>query len=309
MAKSTAQQFKPFWVGIDWGTTNLRYWVISKDTGDIIETGQKCQGIKVVLEKKFEDIVLEILASNMPKQEVTDILCCGMIGSKQGWQEVEYVQSPCSPQLAKNVVKVETKDSRLRVQIIPGIKQSKIPDMMRGEETQILGFLNSYPNFEGIICFTGTHTKWVKIGEGEVIFFETFMTGEIYDILLNHSMIKFSALVGKIGINESKNAALEIFNKPYKFSSHIFKLRADDLLNGVSGNQIKSRLSGYIIGLEIAGSKNFWLGSDVVIVGNPPVTEIYNEVLKELGIKSRIFFPNELALSGLKSTYRRLLNN
>ena len=137
----------------------------------IIGTEGKQQGIKFILEGTFEDIILEILVSHVFEQEVIDILCCGMIGSKQGWQEIDYVQSPCNPQLAKNVVKVTTKNPRLNVRIIPGLMQSQIPDIMRGEETQILGFFNKNPDFKGAIYFTGTHAKWIKIGGGEVIFF------------------------------------------------------------------------------------------------------------------------------------------
>ena len=309
MVKSTEQNNKPYWIGIDWGTTNLRYWVISKETGDIVGAEEKQQGIKSIVEGAFEDVILEMLVSYDFKQEVIDILCCGMIGSKQGWREIDYVQSPCSPQLAKNVVKVSTKDPRLNVRIIPGLKQSQIPDIMRGEETQILGFLNKNPDFEGVMCFTGTHTKWVKIGGGEVIFFETFMTGEMFDVLSNHSIIKFSASSGQINMNEAKEAALEIFDKPHKFSSHLFKLRANNLLNHSPATETRSRLSGYTIGLEIAGSRHFWLGNNVIIVGTHPVAEIYSEVLKKQGVKSRIFLSNELSLNGLKVTYQSLLND
>ena len=303
--KSTEPNHSPFWVAIDWGSTNLRYWVISKATNQIIETDLKQQGIKLILGGNFETVLSQFLSTHLSRKEVTQVLCCGMIGSKQGWYETEYVRSPCSPQLSKNLVQAVTKDTRLDVWIIPGIMQEESPDIMRGEETQILGFLSSFPDFEGVICLTGTHTKWVKISGGEVIFFETFMTGEMFDLLSNHSMLKFSISSEKIDINESQSAALEIFTSPYKFSANLFKLRANDLLNGASPAIIRSRLSGYTIGLEIAGSKKFWLGNEVVLVGNNTVTAIYKAVLEEQGIKPKVCLSDELSLNGLKATYKK----
>ena len=87
------------------------------------------------------------------------------------------------------------------------------------------------------------------------------------------------------------------------------KLRANNLLNDSPATETRSRLSGYTIGLEIAGSRHFWLGNNVIIVGTHPVAEIYSEVLKKQGVKSRIFLSNELSLNGLKVTYQSLLND
>ncbi len=308
MVKSTELKHNSFWVAVDWGSTNLRYWLISKDTGKTILNGKKKFGVRFVSNGNFEEILYNLIVDFLPQNGKIDILCCGMVGSKQGWQEITYAHSPRSPKLAENVERITTDDPRLNVMIIPGLMQRNTPDIMRGEETQILGFLCQNPDFEGVICFTGTHSKWVKISDGEITFFKTFMTGEMFEILSKHSLLKFSVSSGIIDIEEARNAAIDILTHPHKFSSHLFGLRANDLLNNASPTHIKSRLSGYIIGLEIAGSKNFWIGNEVVIVGIDPITQIYQAVLEEQGIDLNTYLSDELSLSGLKATYVNLLD-
>ncbi len=309
MVKSTGREKESLWIAADWGSTHLNYWIVSCVTGKIVAKGQKKQGKKFFENENFEIILSKNLTSHICEQEVTDVLCCGMIGSKQGWVETPYVQVPCSPLLNKNSLKVLSKDKRLNVRIIPGLKQIENPDVMRGEETQILGYLSLNPDFEGTICFTGTHTKWVDILSGNVISFETFMTGEMFDLLVNNSMLKSSVSSEKLDLNECRNAALEIFSSPQKFSSNLFKLRSKSLLNGLSPKTVRSRLSGYVIGLELSGSKNFWLGHDVVVVGTKPVTSIYEKVLKDLGIKTKTFLSGELSFKGLQTIYHKVSMN
>ena len=123
----------------------------------------------------FEQTLLNLIDRWLDDDEITEILASGMVGSKQGWEESPYQQTPCN--LKKlNYITPTLKDSRISLKIFSGIFQTNQPDVMRGEETQIAGFLNETPNFNGSICLPGTHSKWVEIRNNNIIKFKTFMT-------------------------------------------------------------------------------------------------------------------------------------
>ena len=116
-----------------------------------------------------------------------------MVGARQGWLEVPYSETPCKPIFPEAIGRPDTRDQRLRVFVLGGIKQTTpAPDVMRGEETQIAGILSADPSFEGVLCLPGTHTKWVRISAGEIVDFKTFMTGELFSLLSRQSVLRHS---------------------------------------------------------------------------------------------------------------------
>ena len=117
-----------------------------------------------------------------------EVLASGMIGSKQGWIEVPYKKTPCNLNNIKFIFP-SVRDNRFSIKIFSGISQSNNPDVMRGEETQIAGFLYDDPNFNGSICLPGTHSKWVQIENGNIVNFKTFMTGELFEIISKKSFL------------------------------------------------------------------------------------------------------------------------
>ena len=132
-----------------------------------------------------------------------------MIGSKQGWIEASYQKTPCNLNNIK-FISPSVRDNRFSIKIFSGISQSNGPDVMRGEETQIAGFLYDNPNFNGSICLPGTHSKWVKIKNGNIINFKTFMTGELFEIISKNSVLIHSVTSNKILKNELLKAVNEI---------------------------------------------------------------------------------------------------
>ena len=112
----------------------------------------------------------------------TDVLICGMAGARGGWAEAPYAAVPCAPGPA-SFARAPTRDPRLAVRILPGLRQDTPADVMRGEETQLAGLLAAEPGFEGIACLPGTHTKWAHVSAGEVVSFASYMTGEIFALL------------------------------------------------------------------------------------------------------------------------------
>jgi 2-dehydro-3-deoxygalactonokinase len=153
---------------------------------------------------------------------------------------------------------------------------------MRGEETQIAGFLATRPNWDGVVCLPGTHTKWVQISAGEVVSFRTFMTGELFDLLRGQSVLKHS--VGE-GWDDGAfaDAVSDTLSKPEQLAARLFGLRAADLLQGQDAGIARAKLSGTLIGAELAATRPYWLGQQLAIIGADEVSNIYAKALQQQG--------------------------
>ena len=176
------------WLAADWGTSYLRVWVLDGE-GKVIERFKSDCGMARISSDQFESEFLRLVQSYLSDDAPTKVICCGMAGSQQGWFEAPYLEVPCNPPSAEHVRRVQTADPRIHVYIMPGVKQISPADVMRGEETQIKGFLTLNKDFDGIICLPGTHTKWVHVSADEMVSFRTFMTGEIFSCF--HAIILF----------------------------------------------------------------------------------------------------------------------
>ena len=186
--------------------------------------------------------------------------------------------------------------------------QKSPPDVMRGEETQIAGYLSKKPDFGGIICLPGTHTKWVHISAGEIVSFKTFMTGEIFLSLSEHSILKSSVQSDDLDLTSFLEAFEDTYSNPALLSSKLFGLRAVDLLENTSAKLLKSKLSGYLIGSELAGAKSYWLGQNIVMIGNDDLCILYQKALKKLGLNATIENAQNVTLYGLQQACRGRYN-
>ena len=175
-----------YWLAADWGTSYLRVWVVDAN-GQVIERLKADCGMASISSDQFEAKFLALVHPLLSEEALTKVICCGMAGSQQGWCEALYLQVPCNPPSAEHARRVQTADPRIQVHILPGVKQISPADVMRGEETQIRGFFALNKDFDGIICLPGTHTKWVHVSGGEMVSFQTFMTGEIFSLISMNS--------------------------------------------------------------------------------------------------------------------------
>ena len=284
----------------------MRYWVLNREDGKLINEKSVPLGIKFIKQKNFENILVNELQDYLSEKLIIDILCCGMIGSKQGWKESGYFSVPFTPEFYKKLLFINTKNKKLNVYIVPGLKQKNPPDVMRGEETQALGIIKKYKNFDGVVCFTGTHSKWLQIVNNEIISFETFMTGELFEIISQYSILKNSISTKKIDVHLATEYALIAFSDPHKYSKNLFELRAKNLIDNLNSKEVLSCLSGLTIGLEIAGSRKYWLGNEVTLVGSSPMVDIYDLILTKQNIATKIHDSKNLSLIGLKDIYKNL---
>ena len=288
-------------IAADWGTSNLRVWGMDHQ-GNVINRITNGKGMSSLMPSEFEPYLMGLIGNWLPKEvnAKCPIIICGMAGAKTGWKEAAYLKAPCPPVNKEKIIQIETEDQRISVRIVPGIMQKSPPDVMRGEETQIAGYLSKKPDFDGIICLPGTHTKWVHISAGEIVSFKTFMTGEIFLSLSERSILKSSVQSNDFDPTSFLEAFEDTYSNPALLSSKLFGLRAADLLENTSTKFLKSKLSGYLIGSELAGAKSYWLGQNIVMIGNDDLCVLYEKALKKLGLDATIENTQNVTLNGLK---------
>ncbi|MEM6712045.1 MAG: 2-dehydro-3-deoxygalactonokinase, partial [Pseudomonadota bacterium] len=249
------------WFAVDWGTSHMRVYAMDADD-DVIARGTGPGMGEIAAgagsrSKAFEEALLSALSRMMETdavqtRDLPPVVMCGMVGSRQGWQEAGYLSTPQSlDTLHEKVIRVDTRHSGLQdVHIVPGISQSDPPDVMRGEETQLAGFVGQEAQFglvSGRVCLPGTHSKWAVLERGTLRGFTTYLTGELFDLLSKRSILAHS--VG------SKTMDRDVFYETVRacakgklnLSEALFSIRAKGLLTGEDAAAARGRLSGLLI--------------------------------------------------------------
>lgn len=293
------------WIAVDWGTTNLRLWVMD-EAGAVTATHTSPKGMSTLGPDDFEPALLELIQPYLTDARVLPIVCCGMVGALQGWADAGYASVPCCPPDGDSAKAVPSKNPRISVHILSGLKQVSPADVMRGEETQIAGFLRLKPDFDGVICLPGTHSKWVHISAGEVVSFQTFMTGEMFDLLSMKSVLRHSVFTDDLDARSFENAVDDVISRPQILAAQLFRLRASGLIEEHKPSQARGRLSGLLIGAELAGARPYWLGQNVAIIGAGTLARLYQSGLQFQGLQAECYDVSEMTQSGLTAAYQRL---
>ncbi|MBA3324517.1 MAG: 2-dehydro-3-deoxygalactonokinase, partial [Rhodobacteraceae bacterium] len=259
------------WIAVDWGTSNLRAWAIAGDapTAEALSP----DGMATLARDGFEPALLALVEPWLAPDRPTDVIACGMVGARQGWVEAPYAAVPCPPPRA--FARPQVADPRLRVHVLPGLRQDAPPDVIRGEETKIAGLLAAEPRFDGVACSPGTHTKWAHVSAGEIVSFASFMTGEIFALLSTESVLRHSVAEDGWSTPDFADAVEEMLAHPERLATRLFGIRAAGLLAGLAPERARARLSGLLIGAELAGARPYWLGRDVVLIGTPALNDAY----------------------------------
>ncbi len=198
-------------------------------------------------------------------------------------------------------------DGRLKAYILPGLMQTDPADVMRGEETQIAGYLADHPDFDGVICLPGTHTKWVRVADTTITGFHTFMTGEIFGLLSSQSVLRHS--VGGTGSDQKAfgQAVKTALEDPTKVASSLFSIRAQALVKNICEATLRSELSGYLLGLELGSVRQHWRDLETVLIGDTRLVKLYQTGLEALGINAITVDSEDITLRGLRRAYAKLL--
>lgn len=295
------------WLAADWGTSYLRVWVIDAD-GKVIERLKSDCGMARISSDQFEAEFLALVNPFLSDDTPTKVVCCGMAGSQQGWCEALYLQVPCKPPSADHASWVQTADPRIQVHILPGVKQMSPADVMRGEETQISGFLSLNKDFYGIICLPGSHTKWVHVSAGELVSFQTFMTGELFSLISKLSVLKHNMDHDSWDNDVFLSSVADAMSKPATFSAALFSMRAQSLVSKDADqfDQNLARLSGLLIGMELAAARPYWLGQEIAVLGDAKIAKAYTDALQGQGAPVLRADAERMTLEGLKFAYKSL---
>ncbi|MGC3937495.1 2-dehydro-3-deoxygalactonokinase [Roseobacter sp. EG26] len=292
-------QIAPDWIAVDWGTTNLRAFAMQGAT--VLARAQSEDGMGKLAVNQFEPALLALIGDWVARRQLP-VIACGMVGSRQGWVEAPYRSVPCTP-LAEELTPAPTSKG-LDVRVVSGLSQAAPADVMRGEETQVAGFLQLNPRWDGVLCLPGTHTKWVHLSAGEVVSFQTFMTGELFALLSGSSVLRHSLEAEGWDDSAFEAAVGDAMSKPERLAARLFSLRAGHLLHGTQAPITRAALSGLLIGSELAASKPYWLGQNVAILGTGTQANAYRAALRPQGISAMLVDTERATLAGLTAAHR-----
>ena len=276
----------PRLIALDWGTSSLRAWLLGNG-GAVLAERSAPLGILKVPNSDFAATFREVcgawLAHDVPA------IASGMIGSRQGWVEAPYVACPAGfDALAHGLARADA-----GLAIVPGVRcvdAGGVPDVMRGEETQVFGALEGP---EGIYVLPGTHSKWVTVAGDRIASFGTYMTGELFAVLREHSIL------GRTMAADAPHAP-EAFRRGWEAGlggdgallHRLFGARTLALFDALAPNEAPSYLSGLLIGDEVRAATRGGAESPVTLIGDPVLCERYGEVLAAAGRAARAAPPD-----------------
>jgi len=275
-------------IAVDWGTSSLRAYRLDA-AGAVREQRSAPAGIRAC-QGAFESV----LAEQLHGWDDELIVMAGMIGSRNGWLEVPYVACPAGlEEIAAGLREVTASSLPGRcILIAPGLShrpQVGAPEVMRGEETQLLGLVGELPG-DGPHCvgLPGTHSKWATVSNGRIVAFQTAMTGELYAVLTQHSLL--GALMEQAaGVLIDDGSAFELGvqagNAAGGLLNHLFSVRTRALFGELAPAQLPSYLSGLLIGHELQG---LLVGSGPVhLIGSQALLRQYRRALSLRGVKAQ----------------------
>ena len=281
----------PALVSVDWGTSAFRARLVAAD-GSALDAVEAEIGAVGVASGAHEAFVEAQIGDWLRRCPGLPIVMSGMVGSRQGWVEAPYAPCPAgAAEIAAAMTAVATKRIG-RVLVIPGLSARDArgaPDVMRGEETQILGALAASGRSDGLFVLPGTHSKWARVEGGRIVGFATFMTGEVFAALKDHTLLgrlmappnagDGAAAADAFAGGLAASAALE---RPGDLLHAVFMTRTLGLFDERPAHALADYLSGVLIGAEVvAGAQG---AAHACIVGSPGLTARYRAAGAALGI-------------------------
>lgn len=276
-------------LAIDWGTSSIRAYAMDRQ-GRIRDARSAPLGVQRVANGEFAQALQTLCGGEVP--EGVPLIACGMIGSRQGWIEAPYCACPADfGAVAAGLTRVPG----TALAIVPGLichDDDGIADVMRGEETQILGVLPDGAQTRQVVLLPGTHSKWAIIGPDGIEAFSTFMTGELYALLVEHSIL------GRLSTPGSDDEALargvrHSLRGGAGLTHDLFSARTLALTDQLAPSGVGDYLSGLMLGAEIAAARR-WLDrmrlatTRLTLVGAQALVKKYRAALAIAGIDAEI---------------------
>jgi 2-dehydro-3-deoxygalactonokinase len=302
---------RPFIAG-DWGTTNLRLTLCDAHGHALAQVSGP--GVSQV-QGQFDRVYAELIAEWIRQWGPLTSVLCGMVGSTIGWVNVPYLPCPANPQQIADAV---TTIAGARTRIAPGLScrnRHGAPDVMRGEETQILGAIALDPSLrEGthLLCLPGTHTKWVVLKNGVVEEFLTSATGELFSIVNQHSVLIRGDGSPAADAMQSFDQAVEhvLAFRDAALAHLLFECRSRQIAGTLSRSAAPHFLSGLLIGQDVASATRLFADAQrsehaIAIIGTPQLIELHSRALGALGHATRAVDGAAASLAGLTALHER----
>jgi 2-dehydro-3-deoxygalactonokinase len=261
-------------IAVDWGTTNRRAYRLDS-SGKCVGEFEDHKGVLNVPADGFPNAVAEI------RERLGDhpLLLAGMVGSNRGWKEAPYVPCPAGiDELAGKLVWVGEREA-----IVPGVSyvgQGRA-DVMRGEEVQLLGAVAAgLIDPMGLVCHPGTHNKWATLRHGKIDRFQTVMTGELYSLLKEHSILA-DLLQADVEPNDLFKQSARHAIDTEALPADLFQVRARVLLGQSKKEDAASYASGLLIGADVRIGLSIPTGAQIAVIGRPDLTRLYAAAIAE----------------------------
>jgi 2-dehydro-3-deoxygalactonokinase len=295
----------PALLACDWGTTNLRAWVLD-ESGQALRSAEFPFGAGRLAPgeapKRFAEVRAQLSATDLPA------MLCGMIGSNLGWTPAPYVDCPAGLSgIAGRLVAPPGAEGWVR--IAPGVRWEGFNgqgDVIRGEETQLFGWLSADPARalgRRLVCHPGTHTKWMRVEEGRLTAFVTTMTGELFGLLRQHGVLKSDAAPDD---SAAFAEGLASAGDGTALAARLFTARARVVGMGREATTTPSYLSGLLIGADLAAPR--LLGADegepVALLGDLELCELYARALTARRVAVEVHDGEAAARAGLMALWR-----
>lgn len=303
-----------YYVLVDWGTTSFRLWLVDQ-SGTVLAESRGREGMSYAAEAGF-GAVLDRHLQHISAPDGVPVVICGMAGARQGWVEAAYLATPTrldDVAASATIVTERATDTR----ILPGLScdNPAMPSVMRGEETQLMGL--ALENDSALVCMPGTHCKWVEIVDGAVTGFSTFMTGELFDVLTSHSILRHAVGDGAAGKMQPDahflSAVKTGFDSPDIAWARIFALRAGQLLDLSDLADGAGFLSGLLIGaeigaaLKIASAPQRLKPERLVLVASGQLADLYTAALRHVGLQPQLQDAEAATRKGLLAAAHKII--
>lgn len=282
-------------IGVDWGTSSLRAYLM-RDDGTILARKSSHDGILAAAPKGFPDVLRLCLGDWLDGGRPLPVVMSGMIGSRQGWAEAAYLACPADPAaLASRLTVLDPAQFGGAVgdlRIVPGLfceDAAGVPDVLRGEETQIMGVLAALGLDCGVFVLPGTHSKWITVEDGRIISFQTFMTGEVYAALKGHTILGRLMKEGAPSpgaFTRGVRTGAARAGAQGSLLHAIFSARTLALCDKLQETDVAKYLSGLLIGAELVAAAPARGG--FVISGDAQLIDHYRRASEELGLPARL---------------------
>jgi len=292
---------KASWIAVDWGTTNFRAFLMS-DEGECLDKIQQAKGLLSVKQEQFPQVFDELISRWSKTYGHLPVIMAGMVGSQQGWREVPYVHAPASANdLANHIHSVDLLSGN-KAKIVSGVcctNDFGNPEVMRGEEIQLIGLSEIIKGDFHAILF-GTHSKNAYWHNGKIESYSTVMTGELYSILVNHSILGKSLPEQKFN-KDAFIKGVEIGAK-YPLNHVLFSARTFKLYDEIHNSNIHAYISGLLIGHEFTISNRL---NKLYLVGSQNLASNYALALEHFNIEFDVIDGDECFLKGMTKIYSK----